>query len=70
MASTEPFTYTARDGLKLHGYLTLPVDYKKGEKIPFILHPHGGPNARDKFGYNPEVQFYASRGYGVIQPEL
>ena len=68
LASTEPFTYTARDGLKLHGYLTLPVDYKKGDKIPFILHPHGGPNARDKFGYNPEVQFYASRGYGVIQP--
>ena len=70
MAKTEPFTYTARDGLKLHGYITLPVDYKKGTKIPFIVHPHGGPNARDYYGYNTEVQFYASRGYGVIQPEL
>ena len=68
LATTEPFTYTARDGLKLHGYITLPVDYKEGTKIPFILHPHGGPNARDYIGYSPEVQFYASRGYGVIQP--
>ncbi len=68
LAKMEPFTYTARDGLKLHGYITLPANYKKGTKIPFILHPHGGPNARDRWGYNPEVQFYASRGYGVIQP--
>ena len=67
MAKTEPFTYTARDGLKLHGYITLPADYVKGTKIPFIVHPHGGPNARDYYGYNTEVQFYASRGYGVIQ---
>ena len=68
LAKMKPFTYTARDGLKLHGYITLPANYKKGTKIPFILHPHGGPNARDYWGYNPEVQFYASRGYGVIQP--
>jgi dipeptidyl aminopeptidase/acylaminoacyl peptidase len=68
LATTKPFTYKARDGLKLHGYITFPADYKEGSKIPFILHPHGGPNARDYFGYNPEVQFYASRGYGVIQP--
>ena len=68
LAKMEPFTYTARDGLKLHGYITLPPNYQKGTKIPFILHPHGGPNARDYWGYNPEVQFYASRGYGVIQP--
>jgi len=68
LAKMEPFTYKARDGLKLHGYITLPTNYKKGTKIPFILHPHGGPNARDYWGYNPEVQFYASRGYGVIQP--
>ena len=67
MAKTEPFTYTARDGLKLHGYITLPVDYAEGTKIPFIVHPHGGPNARDYYQYNTEVQFYASRGYGVIQ---
>ncbi|MBL6818544.1 MAG: S9 family peptidase, partial [SAR86 cluster bacterium] len=68
LAKMEPFTYIARDGLKLHGYITLPPNYKKGTKIPFILHPHGGPNARDYWRYNAEVQFYASRGYGVIQP--
>ena len=63
----EPFTYMSRDGIKLHGYITLPPTYKEGDKIPFIIHPHGGPNARDYWGYNPEVQFYATRGYGVIQ---
>ena len=67
LADIEPFTYTSRDGIKLHGYITLPPNYKDGEKIPFIIHPHGGPNARDYWGYNPEVQFYATRGYGVIQ---
>ena len=67
LADMKPFTYMSRDGIKLHGYITLPPNYKDGEKIPFIIHPHGGPNARDYWGYNPEVQFYATRGYGVIQ---
>ena len=62
-----PFDFTSRDGLDLTGYITLPPDYRKGQKIPFIIHPHGGPNSRDRFGYNPEVQIYATRGYGVIQ---
>ena len=63
----EPFSFTARDGLKLHGYITLPPNYKKGSKIPFILHPHGGPHAADSFGFRREVQLYATRGYGVVQ---
>jgi dipeptidyl aminopeptidase/acylaminoacyl peptidase len=63
----EPFSFTARDGLKVHGYLTLPPNYKKGTKIPFILHPHGGPHAADYYGFNREVQLYATRGYGVVQ---
>jgi len=63
----EPFSFTARDGLKLHGYITLPPNYKKGTKIPFILHPHGGPHAADSFGFRREVQLYATRGYGVVQ---
>jgi dipeptidyl aminopeptidase/acylaminoacyl peptidase len=63
----EPFSFTARDGLKLHGYITLPPNYKKGTKIPFILHPHGGPHAADRFGFGREVQLYATRGYGVVQ---
>ena len=67
LGSTYPFEFTARDGVELMGYLTLPPGYKKGDKIPFILHPHGGPNAKDRFGFNPEVQIYATRGYGVLQ---
>ena len=63
----EPFSFSARDGLKLHGYITLPPNYKKGTKIPFILHPHGGPHAADSFGFRREVQLYATRGYGVVQ---
>ena len=47
LASMEPFTYMSRDGIKLHGYITLPPTYEEGDKIPFIIHPHGGPNARD-----------------------
>lgn len=63
----EPFSFTARDGLKIHGYITLPPNYKKGTKIPFILHPHGGPHAKDVHGFRREVQLYATRGYGVVQ---
>jgi dipeptidyl aminopeptidase/acylaminoacyl peptidase len=60
-----PITYTARDGLTINGYLTLP---RGGEKnLPLVVHPHGGPWARDEWGYNPEVQFMASRGYAVLQ---
>ena len=47
----------SRDGIKLHGYITLPPNYKEGEKIPFIIHPHGGPNARDYWGYNLKFNF-------------
>ena len=64
---TQTFYFTTRDGYKMQGYLTLPPNYQKDTKIPFILHPHGGPWARDFKGYNPEVQLYATRGYGVIQ---
>ena len=62
-----PFNFKARDGVELTGYITLPPTYRKGQKIPFIVHPHGGPNAKDSFGYRPEVQIYATRGYGVLQ---
>lgn len=56
----------ARDGLKLDGYLTLPqgVDAKN---LPLVLNPHGGPWARDVWGYNREVQLLANRGYAVLE---
>ncbi len=67
MAPTKPITYQARDGLTLHGYLTLPVG-RDPKNLPLIIHPHGGPyGPRDSWGYNPEVQFYANRGFAVLQ---
>ncbi len=66
-ASVMPFSLTSRDGLKLHGYLTIPhgVDPKN---LPMIVNPHGGPmGPRDYWGYNWETQLLASRGYAVLQ---
>ena len=64
----EPITYTARDGLEIHGFLTRPAG-PEGKRVPLIIHPHGGPfGVRDYWGYNSEVQFLASRGYAVLQP--
>ncbi len=63
-----PIEYRARDGLLIHGFLTLPVG-AAGKRVPFIINPHGGPyGISDAWGYIPEVQFLASRGYAVLQP--
>jgi len=66
LAEMKPVKYLARDGMTIHGYLTLPkgVDAKN---LPVIVNPHGGPWARDAWHYNPEVQFLANRGYAVFQ---
>lgn len=66
MAEIRPVSYRARDGFIIHGYLTLPkgVDPKN---LPVVVNPHGGPWARDNWGFNPEVQFLANRGYAVLQ---
>ncbi len=66
MAEMKPVSYQSRDGLTIHGYLTLPRGIK-AEKLPVVVNPHGGPWARDSWGFNPEVQFLANRGYGVFQ---
>jgi dipeptidyl aminopeptidase/acylaminoacyl peptidase len=66
LANMRPVTYTARDGMKIHGYLTLPKGL--GEKnLPVVMYIHGGPWARDQWGYEPYVQFLANRGYAVMQ---
>ncbi len=66
MADMKPVQFKSRDGLTIHGYLTLPkgVDPKN---LPIVVNPHGGPWYRDAWGFNPEVQFLANRGYGVLQ---
>jgi dipeptidyl aminopeptidase/acylaminoacyl peptidase len=66
MAPTKAITYTSRDGLKLNGYLTLPVG-REAKNLPVVVNPHGGPWARDSWGFNPEVQFLANRGFAVFQ---
>ncbi|HET6510787.1 MAG TPA: S9 family peptidase [Candidatus Kapabacteria bacterium] len=66
LAEQRPITYTSRDGLTIHGYLTLPKGVEpKG--LPVVVNPHGGPWHRDVWGYNPELQFLANRGYAVFQ---
>lgn len=66
MAEMKPITYQSRDGLTIHGYLTLP-NGKEAKNLPVIINPHGGPWARDAWGFDPEVQFLANRGYAVLQ---
>ncbi|MBL8017273.1 MAG: S9 family peptidase, partial [Ignavibacteria bacterium] len=66
MSEMKPVTFMSRDGLKLNGYLTLPKG-KEPKDLPVVLNPHGGPWARDYWGFNPEVQFLANRGYAVLQ---
>lgn len=66
MAQMKPVKYTSRDGLTIHGYLTLPKGVKP-ENLPVVVNPHGGPWARDGWYFNPEVQFLANRGYAVFQ---
>jgi dipeptidyl aminopeptidase/acylaminoacyl peptidase len=65
LSKTETFTMKARDGLELSGYLTLPREAKG--PAPLVVLPHGGPQVRDWWAYDPEVQFLASRGYAVLQ---
>jgi dipeptidyl aminopeptidase/acylaminoacyl peptidase len=66
MAPMKPVSYRSRDGLTIHGYLTLPVG-RDAKNLACIVNPHGGPWARDAWGYSPEVQFLANRGFCVLQ---
>jgi len=66
MCDMQPFEYKTRDGLLIHGYLTLPKN-RAAVNLPLVVNPHGGPWARDSWGFNPEVQFLANRGYAVLQ---
>ncbi|MGI8807069.1 MAG: S9 family peptidase [Acidimicrobiales bacterium] len=66
LAKMEPFSYAARDGLTIHGYLTFPPGQGR-ENLPTVLNVHGGPWARDTWGYDPEAQWLANRGYLCVQ---
>ena len=66
MATMQPITYQARDGMTLHGYLTMPLQ-ATNTRPPMILMVHGGPWARDSWGFNPFAQWLANRGFSVLQ---
>ena len=66
MATMKPIEYKSRDGLTIHGYLTLPKGME-AKNLPVVINPHGGPWARDDWGYNNEAQLFANRGYAVLQ---
>jgi dipeptidyl aminopeptidase/acylaminoacyl peptidase len=66
MAPMRPVTIRSRDGLPLHGYLTLPVG-RPAHDLACVVHPHGGPWLRDAWGYDAEVQLLANRGLCVLQ---
>ncbi len=65
MMASEPFRIKTKDGLLLNGYLTLPQG--KSKNLPTVVLPHGGPHARDYWGYDAQVQMLANAGYAVIQ---
>lgn len=66
LAPMEPFSFTARDGLTIHGYATFPPGAGRAG-LPMVLNVHGGPWARDAWGFNPEAQWLANRGYLCVQ---
>jgi dipeptidyl aminopeptidase/acylaminoacyl peptidase len=66
MAKMSSIEYRTRDGLRVRGYLTIPRGVEPTE-LPLVVNPHGGPWARDSWGFNPEIQFLANRGYAVLQ---
>lgn len=67
MGAVQTIRYKARDGMEIPAYLTLPAG-KEAKGLPLVAWIHGGPWARDSYGWDPEVQFLASRGYAVLQP--
>jgi len=66
LAPMEPLDIPARDGLVLPSYLTLPVGAER-KNLPLVLNVHGGPWARDSWGYDPHAQWFANRGYACLQ---
>jgi dipeptidyl aminopeptidase/acylaminoacyl peptidase len=70
LASVRPVTYPAADGATVPAYLTLPPGVESARSLPAIVMPHGGPGARDEWGFHWLAQFYAARGFVVLQPNF
>jgi len=67
LSPMEPISFASRDGLTLNGYATFPNAGKARKNLPMVVNVHGGPWARDGWGYNPEAQWLANRGYVCLQ---
>lgn len=69
LSPMQPIRYKSSDGLEIPAYLTLPKG-SNGKNLPLVVFPHGGPWARDYWGYTTYAQFLANRGYAVLQPNF
>jgi len=70
LATVKPITYPTADGVPIPAYLTLPPGRETAKGLPAIVLPHGGPSARDVWGFDWLSQFFAARGYAVLQPNF
>jgi acetyl esterase/lipase len=70
LAGVTPVTYPASDGVAVPGYITYPVGKENAKGLPAIVMPHGGPGARDEWGFNWLAQYFAARGFVVLQPNF
>jgi dipeptidyl aminopeptidase/acylaminoacyl peptidase len=68
LSPVEPISYPAADGTMVPGYLTLPPGRSDAKGLPTIVMPHGGPSARDEWGFDWLAQYFAQNGYAVLQP--
>lgn len=66
LANLEPIAFTSRDGLEIHGYISFPLQ-KEHKNLPMVLNVHGGPWARDYYGFDPESHLFTNRGYISLQ---
>lgn len=69
LAKVQAITISAGDGAQIPGYLTIPPG-SDGKNLPLVVMPHGGPSARDEWGFDWLPQFFAARGYAVLQPNF
>jgi dipeptidyl aminopeptidase/acylaminoacyl peptidase len=70
LAAVTPIAYQASDGTSVPGYITYPVGQENAKGLPAIVLPHGGPDARDEWGFNWLAQYFAARGFVVLQPNF
>jgi dipeptidyl aminopeptidase/acylaminoacyl peptidase len=70
LAKVRPISYQAADGVMIPGYLTLPPGKESSKSLPAIVLPHGGPSARDYWGFDWLSQYFAARGFAVLQPNF